>query len=58
MVYGHGREISRGFEFMAHRTGYTSRTLERRLREAGFADVRVRREPGDLALWAEARRPD
>lgn len=58
MVYGHGREISRGFEFMAHRTGYTSGTLARKLREAGFADVRVRREPGDRALWAEARRPD
>jgi len=56
MVYGHGREISRGFHFMAHRTGYTARTLERRLRDAGFADVRVRRESGDLALWADARR--
>jgi SAM-dependent methyltransferase len=58
MVYGHGREISRGFHYMAHRTGYTARTLERKLRDAGFVDVRVRREPADLALWAEARRPD
>jgi SAM-dependent methyltransferase len=58
MVYGHGNEIARGFHFMAHRTGYTARTLERRLRDAGFAEVRVRREAGDLALWAEARRPD
>ncbi|HEX4805482.1 MAG TPA: methyltransferase domain-containing protein [Conexibacter sp.] len=57
MVYGHGREISRGFEEMAHRTGYTARSLERALREAGFVDVRVRREREDLALWAEARRP-
>lgn len=57
MVYGHGREISRGFEEMAHRTGFTARTLERKLCDAGFAAVRVRREPGDRALWAEARRP-
>ncbi len=57
MVYGHGREIARGFEHMAHRTGFTARTLERGLREAGFADVRVRREREDLALWADARRP-
>jgi SAM-dependent methyltransferase len=57
MVYGHGREISRGFHFMAHRTGYTARTLERKLRDAGFADVHVRREPADRALWADARRP-
>lgn len=57
MVYGHGKEISRGFEQMAHRTGYTAQTLQRRLTDAGFVDVRVRRERGDLALWAEARRP-
>jgi SAM-dependent methyltransferase len=56
MVYGHGQEISRGFHFMAHRTGYTARTLERKLRDAGFAEVRVQREPSDLALWANARR--
>jgi SAM-dependent methyltransferase len=57
MVYGHGKEISRGFEEMAHRTGYTARTLTRRLEDAGFVDVHVRRERGDLALWATARRP-
>jgi len=58
MVYGHGREIARGFDFMAHRTGYTARTLKRRLHDAGFARVRVRRQPDDLALWADARRPE
>ncbi len=57
MVYGHGKEISRGFEEMAHRTGYTAGTLQRRLTDAGFVDVRVRRERSDFALWAEARRP-
>jgi SAM-dependent methyltransferase len=58
IVYGHGREISRGFEQMAHRTGFTAQTLRRRLSDAGFVDVRVRRERRELALWAEARRPD
>lgn len=57
MVFGHGKEISRGFEEMAHRTGYTAQTLRRRLSEAGFADVQVRRDRGNLALWAAARRP-
>jgi len=56
MVYGHGQAVADGFHEMAHRTGYTARTLERKLRDAGFADVRVRREPADRALWAEARR--
>jgi SAM-dependent methyltransferase len=57
MVYGHGKEISRGFEEMSHRTGYTAQTLRRRLAAAGFVDVRVRRERADLARWADARRP-
>jgi len=57
MVYGHGREISRGFPQMAHRTGYTAQTLRRRLTDAGFVDVQIRRERADLALWAEAQRP-
>lgn len=57
MVYGHGREISRGFEEMAHRTGFTARSLDQKLRDAGFSDVHVRREPADRALWAEAHRP-
>jgi SAM-dependent methyltransferase len=57
MVYGHGAEISRGFDEMAHRTGFTANTLTRKLTDAGFVDVRVRRERADFALWAEARRP-
>lgn len=56
MVYGHGKEIGRGFEQMAHRTGYTAHTLTRKLTDAGFVDVRVRRGRLDFALWAEARR--
>jgi SAM-dependent methyltransferase len=57
MVYGHGRAVADGFREMAHRTGYTARTLERKLLDAGFERVRVRREPADRALWADARRP-
>lgn len=57
MVFGHGQAISQGFEFMAHRTGYTARTLEQKVRDAGFEEVRVRREPSDRALWVDARRP-
>jgi SAM-dependent methyltransferase len=57
MVYGHVRAVADGFHEMAHRTGYTARTLERKLRDAGFVDVRVRREAADRALWADALRP-
>jgi hypothetical protein len=57
MVYGFSEAIERGRIFMAHRTGYTARTLTQRLKEVGFADVRVSRTRQSMALWAEARRP-
>jgi SAM-dependent methyltransferase len=57
MVYGHGLEISRGFHYMAHRTGFTVATLRERLQAAGFDDLRVWRETRDRALWADVRRP-
>jgi SAM-dependent methyltransferase len=57
MLYGMGDWIAKGNEFMAHRTGYTTRTLERRLRQAGFGEVVVQARRDDIALWASARRP-
>lgn len=57
LLYGHGAQIENGEgnEFMAHRTGFTAGTLERKLRVAGFAAVAVDRgEEG--ALHATARR--
>ena len=41
---------------MAHRTGFTVRTLKQRLGAAGFCDD-VTRESRDIVLWATARRP-
>lgn len=57
VVYGKGDWIAGGNEFMAHRTGFTSKTLGRKLRHAGFRDVVVERSSNDIALWASARRP-
>jgi protein O-GlcNAc transferase len=48
VVYGYGSAIARGNEFMAHRTGFTAKTLERKLRDAGFDRVEVRRR--EIAL--------
>lgn len=53
MLYGHGAAIAAGNHFMAHRTGFTARTLEAALRHAGFASVQVVRD-GAFALWATA----
>jgi hypothetical protein len=38
---------------MAHRTGFTARTLSTALLRAGFAQVTVQRD-GKLGLWAIA----
>jgi hypothetical protein len=37
---------------MAHRTGFTAKTLGAKLRSVGFVDVSVQRL--DFALWANA----
>jgi ubiquinone/menaquinone biosynthesis C-methylase UbiE len=55
MVYGHRDSVRQGNEFMAHRTGFTARTLTEKLRTAGFAQVKVDRG-SDMALWAEAEK--
>jgi SAM-dependent methyltransferase len=57
IVYGMGEWIAEGNEFMAHKTGFTASTLERKLRQTGFAEVEVERSRREIALWASARRP-
>jgi ubiquinone/menaquinone biosynthesis C-methylase UbiE len=51
-VYGLGRAIAAGHSLMAHRTGFTEKTLRKHLEGAGFCDVRISFSP--FALWAEA----
>jgi protein O-GlcNAc transferase len=58
IVYGHLSYVAEGNEYMAHRTGFTASALARKLREAGFARVDVRRGEDDYALWAIAERPE
>ncbi len=53
MLYGHGAAIAAGNPFMAHRTGFTARSLEAALVAARFDAVRVVRDEG-YALWATA----
>jgi predicted SAM-dependent methyltransferase len=56
MIFGHTASLARGNRFMAHRTGFTARTLQKLLIEAGFADVNLR-EGGSFDLWATASKP-
>lgn len=56
MIFGHGASVRGGNDFMAHRTGFSARTLGSKLREAGFVDVEVKRK--SLALWGEGHKPE
>jgi SAM-dependent methyltransferase len=56
MLYGHGASIAAGNTFMAHRTGFTARTLAQHLAQAGLVDLAVQRD-GRFALWARAVKP-
>lgn len=53
ILFGHDWWIERGRTFMAHRTGFTGRTLGRKLIAAGFGTVAVRPGPA-YDLWAVA----
>ena len=55
IVYGLQRDIEGGREYMAHRTGFTVKTLGRALIQAGFVRVQVSRA-ADYALWARGFR--
>ena len=55
MLYGHRASLANGNLFMAHRTGFTAKTLANALRHAGFTQVGVTRE-GPFGLRAVAYR--
>jgi predicted SAM-dependent methyltransferase len=55
-IFGLGSQIAAGKTLMAHRTGFTEKTLRKHIEQAGFCDVRVSFSP--FALWAEAVKPD
>jgi SAM-dependent methyltransferase len=55
MIYGHTPSLARGNQHMAHKTGFTARTLRQLLIDAGFAGVALQRD--GFALWARAQKP-
>ena len=57
VLFGHQASLARGNAFMAHRTGFTARSLGRHLIAAGFSEVRVH-EGRNWDLWAIATMPD
>ena len=55
IVYGHRASIARGHHFMAHKTGFTAKTLGEKMVRAGFDPVRVKHS--GLNLWAIGSKP-
>lgn len=55
MIFGHRSSIARGNTFMAHRTGFTAKTLKNALERQGFGRVRIERKGFDL--WAVGYKP-
>ena len=51
MIFGHTASLARGNRFMAHRTGFTARSLHQLLIEAGFVEVTLR-QGSSFDLWA------
>jgi SAM-dependent methyltransferase len=54
ILYGHGASIERGNEFMAHKTGFTPKSLNAALLEAGFKSVGTMARDAALDIWAVA----
>ena len=56
MIFGHTASLARGNQFMAHRTGFTARSLHQLLIGAGFVEVTLR-QGTSFDLWATGHKP-
>lgn len=56
VLYGFRPAIARGNVFMAHKTGYTAKTLQQKLVAAGFVQVQVQRGNA-FDLWGIGHKP-
>lgn len=51
ILYGHGAALAAGHPYMAHKTGFTLKTLTQALHAAGFATSAGKRRLRGLDLW-------
>jgi predicted SAM-dependent methyltransferase len=56
MIFGHTASLALGNQFMAHRSGFTGRSLHKLLVEAGFVEVSLR-QGSSFDLWATGYKP-
>ena len=51
IFYGHSTALEAGYHFMAHKTGFTEKSLSQALQTAGFQSIASKRRPRGLDLW-------
>lgn len=54
ILYGHGAALAAGHHYMAHKTGFTLKTLTQVLQAAGFQTIASKRRARAFDLWALA----
>ena len=54
ILYGHGAAVEAGYHFMAHKTGFTEKSLTQALVSAGFTHIASKRRLRGLDIWAVA----
>jgi len=54
ILYGHSAAVAAGHHFMAHKTGFTEKSLSQALQTAGFQSIASKRRSSGLDLWALA----
>ena len=54
ILFGHRESMRKGNLYMAHRTGFSAKTLLEALQEAGFGKIAVVSRPSQFVLWAVA----
>jgi ubiquinone/menaquinone biosynthesis C-methylase UbiE len=54
ILFGHRQSLAQGNLFMAHRTGFTEKTLSTTLTNSGFKTVSTMKRPQYFDLWAIA----
>ncbi|CAB1371012.1 conserved protein of unknown function [Denitratisoma oestradiolicum] len=54
ILYGHGAALAAGHEYMAHKSGFTLKSLTQALQSAGFRTIAGRRRESALDLWVVA----
>ena len=54
IVYGHSDSLEKGNEYMAHKTGFTPKSLNASLQGAGFQSIAMLSRESKLEIWALA----